>query len=629
MRNYIVTLLAVAAAAAGMFGRFPGARGAGPAEREAGAKLRILVDKVMQPEAAWKTEEWMVREAADAGFNVYCPRRGHEDLDAVRQVTAWCERYGISHMPWMRGSLPAPEGPEADGRRVLWASGNEQPLWSPNSEELWRWITRYVTAYARISTESPGLVGVFLDFENYAPGKEGNLYSLSYDDFIMRRFARERGLALPELGPGERAEWLDREGLHDEFAAFQVNRWRERCRALRRAVDELNPAFQFCIYPAPGTPFMLDAAYPEWATDRAPLILADASTYGRPSPAALHLRALELNRERLLERRQVPLRAGIPHQYIGGIDPVVAGADPEFCGKNAAMICEVTDGYWVFYEGPRYDRDHPDYFRWFAWANGKIRQGRFEAWREPRQAPDVWSLGALKRLPRELGLIPPKSRGAVTRYEPAWLRGEHVLLVCARAGEPVRVSLQNHPVGHYESPLVWVAQGPDGGNVASGLIPHGHAGVVEFMPAAEGIYRLGATSGPCAFSVHSSNAPIAIWAGERVRFIFKVERLFFNVPAGVERFSITVEGSGAETVRLNVCAPTGERLASAQTSPHGGPAAVQVNAAGRAGQTWSLELVQADEGVLEDSSLRLGAELSPVFFLDPAHVFRRVPVGAR
>ena len=50
-------------------------------------KLTVVVDKVMQPEAGWTTEEWMVKEAADAGFNVYSPRRGYDDLDAVREVT--------------------------------------------------------------------------------------------------------------------------------------------------------------------------------------------------------------------------------------------------------------------------------------------------------------------------------------------------------------------------------------------------------------------------------------------------------------------------------------------------------------------------------------------------------------
>ena len=46
---------------------------AGPTRAQLGreVKFRILVDKVMQPERGWTTEEWMVRETArksGAGF---------------------------------------------------------------------------------------------------------------------------------------------------------------------------------------------------------------------------------------------------------------------------------------------------------------------------------------------------------------------------------------------------------------------------------------------------------------------------------------------------------------------------------------------------------------------------------
>jgi hypothetical protein len=98
------------------------------AELGRSVKLSILVDKVMRPEAGWHTEEWMVAEAAKAGFNVWSPRLGGEDRDEVLRVNQWCRRYGISHIPWMRGFLTAPEGETAAGRRLVWASGAEQPL---------------------------------------------------------------------------------------------------------------------------------------------------------------------------------------------------------------------------------------------------------------------------------------------------------------------------------------------------------------------------------------------------------------------------------------------------------------------------------------------------------------------
>jgi len=353
----------------------------------------------MQPTEGWVTKEWMVKAAAEAGFNVFSPRRGHEFLDQVRQGTQWCEKQGIYHMPWMRGSLSAPAGPEADGKRVVWADGSEQPLWSPSSDELWAWTSRYIVEYAKMSAGNKLLMGVFLDYENYEKGGRGNVYSLSYDKLILEKFSKARGMELPGLKPAERAEWLKKQGLHDAFAAFQIAQWRERCRALRKAVDAHDPTFQFCVYPAPGTPFMVEAIYAEWATEAAPLILADACTYGRPSRFLPEAASVQGNRQRLLENKKIPKGRDIPHIYAGGIDPVVKGADPEFCGKNAVAISDVTNGYWVFYEGPKYDEEHPAYWKWFAWANEAIAAGRFTAQNEPRQTPDSWSLDQRGLLP--------------------------------------------------------------------------------------------------------------------------------------------------------------------------------------------------------------------------------------
>jgi len=370
-----------------------------PARGEMGrsVKLRILVDKVMQPEADWHTEEWMVQEAADAGFNVWSPRLGHDDLAEVAQVSEWCRKHGIYHMPWMRGTLSAPEGEAAAGKRVVWGSGSEQTLWSPNSDEFWDWTTKYIVEYARMCAADSTLMGVFLDYENYAPGlKGGNLYDLSYDDLILSSFARERGVELPDLELAERRPWLETQGLHEDFSQYQIAHWRQRCRTLRQAVDEHAPQFQFCIYPAPGTLFMTAATYPEWATEAAPLILADASIYGRPGLWATHDEALEANRLKLTERRAGALELpGGPYMYAGGLDPVVHGADPEFSGRNGAMSSEVSDGYWIFYEGPTYDGTHRDYFDWFTRANRAIEAGEWGFWREPRETPDTFGLTEL------------------------------------------------------------------------------------------------------------------------------------------------------------------------------------------------------------------------------------------
>ena len=346
-------------------------------------KLRVLVDKVLSLSNKWVMTEKFMDEIRDAGFNVVCPRVGCNDFDRVRRVATWAQQRGMFYMAWMRGSLAT-----KTGTKMTWANGGVQDIYSPNADELWDWMTKLILGHASLSTQIPSIVGSFLDFENYAKGtRGGNCYGLSYDAKILGEFAKAKGVKIPDLEPARRHDWLLEHGHFEAFSEFQIQAWRARCRRLREKIDAINPRFQLIIYPAPGTMFMTEACYPEWATKEAPLILADACTYGRPG-WVLHDMALKLNRSKQAKRMRVPVKAGIPHLYMGGIDPCVRGADPEFCGKNAVMLSHLTDGYWIFYEGPVYDKDHPAYFKWFTWANRAIAERRLRAWKEPRVEPD-------------------------------------------------------------------------------------------------------------------------------------------------------------------------------------------------------------------------------------------------
>lgn len=362
------------------------------AQEEGDVKLRVLVDKVLMKHNGWVMSEENVREIAAAGFNVVSPRRGNDDIDEVRRIALLAQKYGIRHMPWMRGTLAA-----ESGDLLVWGDGTVQKLYSPNSAELWDWMEERILGYARISVEIPELMGLFLDFENYAPGWKGNGYNLSYDEKILGEFADAQEIELPKLEPKARRAWLEKNGLHESFAGFQIDGWRRRCRELRQAVDEVNPAFRFCVYPAPGTPFIEKAVWEEWTTERAPLILADGSTYGRANPLLGHVEGLAANKEKIERHQERVRQAGVQMQYLGGVNPTFRGGDPEFSGKNAVMLAEMTDGYWVFYEGPEYDReDHADYWKWFTWANKAIASGRFAAQVEPRASEDPWSMVELE-----------------------------------------------------------------------------------------------------------------------------------------------------------------------------------------------------------------------------------------
>ncbi|MBT3379168.1 MAG: hypothetical protein HN742_13465 [Lentisphaerae bacterium] len=371
----------------------PRYRGSHPFLKE---QPRILVDKVLMLDNKWVMTEDHVREIKAAGFNVVSPRLGGTDPARVRKVAAMAQKHDMFYVAWMRGSLSTPKNvPESE--RYVYADGHSCDIYSPNADALWDWMEKTILEHVRISVEIPAMAGSFLDFENYAKGKAGNCYNVSYDSSTLQAFAAARGLTLPELGAAQHAEWVAEQKLEDAFRDFQIAGWRERARRIREKIDAINPGFLLLIYPAPGTLLMTEGLYPEWATEEAPLVLCNASTYGRPSEFIEEAAALKANRKILKDTMKVPRAAGIPHVYLGGIDPVCAGADPEFCGKNASLICDVTDGYWIFYEGPEYKKDHPEYFRWFKQANADSVAGEFDLWRQPRSQPEQLGDTTLER----------------------------------------------------------------------------------------------------------------------------------------------------------------------------------------------------------------------------------------
>lgn len=577
-------------------------------------KMKILVDKVMQPEAGWKTEEWMVKEAAAAGFNVFSPRRGAEDIAEVRKVTDWCRKYGMYHMPWMRGVQDIPKDKSlSDGKRTVWANGFEQVIWSPNSDELWQWMAEQIIPYAEISAKDPTMIGVFLDYENYWPGKQGNLYELSYDDVIMRKFAASKGITLPELALDKRKAWLEEQKLYEEFSKFQIAHWRQKCRELREAVDKLNPRFEFCIYPAPGTMFMLEACYPEWATKSAPLVLADPWTYGRPGRNLPHEASLKTNQKILERGMQIAKEKNINSIYIGGIDPVVNGADPEFSGKNALMLSGISDGYWIFYEGPKYKETHPEYFKWFAWANRKMDEGDFKAAWQPRETEDPFGFPKIKVTGQALGRTTPRDYPAVT------LRGGNVMLVSGHKGTPVDMKFEVRKVGKNESGLNWEVRNEKWETVAKGAVEMTNPAPVGFTPAADGIYIMTLEAGGNGYVVKSSNVPLAIYTDPSVRLIYGAEKLYFKVPQGLQKFTLTSAGQPGETVKLTVSDAEGKEVGNVETTLEKTTVKLPVTvAAGQDGKVWSLSLGKATTGVLEDNSLTLDPALPQVlsYFAD-------------
>ncbi len=584
--------------------------------------MRILVDKVMQKDADWVAEEWMVEETAEAGFSLYSPRQGYDDYDEVEALATWCQKHGLMYMPWMGGTLRAPEG-GATGRKLVWSSGLEQDLWSPNSSEFWDWMSGHIRKHARISPKYPNLIGVFLDFENYASGKprhHGNCYPISYDDVILEKFSNHKGIEIPKLGNDERRKWLERKKIHSEFVDFQIRHWRHNCKELRKAVDQSNHQFRFCIYPAPGTTFMTEACYPEWSTKEAPIILADATTYGRPSRMMVQEDAIRVNQEKLGKRMEIPERANIPFSYIGGIDPVVIGADPEFCGKNAVGISEVSDGYWVFYEGPEYGKDHADYFRWFKQANQAIKEGNFEFWKGPRETESIWGLALTDDHSRRRRIVSPGRPPRMENFPVAKMTSRNVVLIGASSGHEVKVGIGRDSRGEVGSAVKWTLEDPNLDILDKGRLAEGPS-EISFKPKVTGVYPLTLEGDDILYWITESNSAVGLYAARRLNLMGEIGRLYFRVPELTDRFTVRIRGSGEETARLTLYEPSGLKAGEAQTNLRRRRAEMEIWPEEEGQGNWSLEITPADEGVLRRSALTIRPGASPVVSLRPEHSF--------
>ncbi|HUT25138.1 MAG TPA: chitobiase/beta-hexosaminidase C-terminal domain-containing protein, partial [Sumerlaeia bacterium] len=179
--------------------------------------------------------------------------------------------------------------------------------------------------------------------------------------------------------------------------------------------------------------FLRDAAVREWSTQAAPLVVADSSNYGRPGgwhdeSVARAVATIQENAKRVRGRGRDFGRNPI---VLGGIDPIVDNPpDPEFHGRNAALIADRADGYWIFYELkgsnasdplPRPVQPiHAEFLKWWTRANRAIVAGKArEFWQADRETLEVRGpeirVAPIRRGESEATLNAPRDGGAL-RY---------------------------------------------------------------------------------------------------------------------------------------------------------------------------------------------------------------------
>jgi len=346
-------------------------------------KIRVLVDKIFSRNKNRAISDSDFKVIKNMGFNVLSTKWSSCNKEKLRRDAEMCKKNAMYFLPWMRGTL---KNVKHEAHKLVWNNGVVQDIYSPNSPYLWEYLEKWLLYYAKLSKEYP-VAGVMFDFEIYAKNKQAHAYYPSYDLYTVREYCKERGIKKDFANISTAKCVSFAKTLGKDFSDWQIGKWRLNARRLREKIDAVNPGFMFFVYMG-DTPFFQEIAR-ELGTDRAPIVICDASTYGK-SAILSEKNALLEHGKSVQKAKASCSKKDYPCLYTGGIDPAVHGADPEFSGKNAVIISKYGDGYWVFFEGyRRKDKKVKEYINWFTQANKDITAGTYKLLDLPRQTPEL------------------------------------------------------------------------------------------------------------------------------------------------------------------------------------------------------------------------------------------------
>lgn len=334
-------------------------------------KVRLMLAKpqvMPRPEMFYESLEGY-RQIAQAGFNVMIPYIG---LDDHELISGKAQQFDLKSIARTRAPAYAQEGFHEPF--YVWPTGYKTPLMCPFSPPFWEEVINpQALALTRVSTKTD-LVGMEFDFEIYGqrgPHKYSHIYCHCYCDTCWQA-ARDHDAGLPELEAEARHSWLVRQRRLADYKVFQDGRLRAQARALRSAIDAINPKMQFMLL-VWGAGDFLQVLADAFGTAEAPVLLSTEGTYGRgrtPRPTPV---ALDSHRTNCWNSLRESQRLGLRHSLVvPGVMPGHQGADPAFCRANAETLARYSDGYWVFFqqvEKPSSVADNLDAFRS---ANGRI-----------------------------------------------------------------------------------------------------------------------------------------------------------------------------------------------------------------------------------------------------------------
>jgi len=470
--------------------------------------------------------------------------------------------------------------------------------------------------------------GLWIDFELYSTVTGQRYYTRGcYCDHCFGEYCRHAGVATPDVTPKDRKGWLKEQGHDVRYQPYLQTRIEALASDLRRKIHAVNPGFLLGFYPSPHNWSLVGVAR-GFATESVPILIWGTDTYGGGGADRVPK-----------DWRQHYAKQGINARYIAGL--LLRRYSARNLAANLYHTTQACDGYWLF---TTYTLSQPvakhkgDYYLAFGEPKeywGAIRTGNAEIAKGLAAGPGYASQLAVGPEPithhmlhrpklreRLARVVPPPAAPMPAKLPRVLLRGTNVLVVAGQAGQPTEITLGFHAVNNGKGPIVWQALDRDGNDLASGVGPKSGDAKLVVPPQRERIFFVLASAGRSCWQVTGANCPVGLYAGTDLHTMHGAKQLFFRVPEGVEEFSIAGKGSSTrETVRVSVTNPKSKTVATGESDGRKLEATLNVATGKDGAGIWSLTIGKAQEGILEDSMIRLPEPLPPVLSLHPDWIF--------
>lgn len=513
-------------------------------------------------------------------------------------------------------------------RQAVLADGRVERYACPLEERFWReYLLPEMLERARLAADPDlQLDGLWIDFELYSTVTGQRYYTNAcYCDHCMALFAEHKGITLPALANDQRAGWLAEHGYAQEYQLFLGTRVEQFAREVREQVHAVEPNLLLGFYPTPHD-WSLMAVARAFSTPELPIILWATDTYGGGGPNNVP----DNWRERYAAE-------GINARYCAGL--LLRAYSAKNLAANIYYTAAKCDGYWLFttYTLWKPVEEHTgDYYLaagtpeeyWAAIRRANRELDLLAA--DPAHESDlqigiepiVWHPLAQPEARRRIeALAPPEVTGETVDYPTVWLRGTNLLLIAGRAGREVRTDVSFGQVGGGADAITWEVTDREGAAIAGGRGEVGADTLLSFIPPHDGLYYVLMSAGGSKYAITRTNAPVGLYA-TKLHTIGGAERLYFRLPPGGGECTVLGEGTSArETIRVDLYNAAGAPVATAQSTEENLAVPLSFDATGHVGEVWSLAIVKADVGILEDALITLEAPLPPVLSLIPEHTF--------